>query len=83
MNLRDTCQAIIDGYAADKSGLDDDMVPHLIDLGDAAEDILHLLDLLGESDQYLREIRAENLDGSEPALGDLLESNYKALRGLK
>ncbi len=29
--------------------------------------------LLEEADSYLREIRAENLDGSEPALGELLE----------
>lgn len=29
--------------------------------------------LLEDMDSYLREIRAENLDGSEPALGELLE----------
>lgn len=29
--------------------------------------------LLVEADSYLREIRAENLDGSEPALGNLLD----------
>lgn len=34
--------------------------------------------LLSEADTYLREIRAENLDGSEPALGKLLDqtTNY-------
>lgn len=31
------------------------------------------MELLKEADSYLREIRAENLDGSEPALGELLE----------
>lgn len=31
------------------------------------------LRLLEEADSYLREIRAENLDGSEPALGELLD----------
>lgn len=31
------------------------------------------LELLAEADAYLREIRAENLDGSEPALGELLD----------
>lgn len=32
-----------------------------------------VIELLEEADSYLREIRAENLDGSEPALGELLE----------
>lgn len=32
-----------------------------------------VMKLLEEADCYLREIRAENLDGSEPALGELLE----------
>lgn len=31
------------------------------------------LALLSEADEYLRDIRAENLDGTEPALGELLE----------
>lgn len=35
----------------------------------------HLLSMIGELDSYLREIRAENLDGSEPALGELLEAS--------
>lgn len=30
-------------------------------------------DLMLEADEYLRAIRAENLDGSEPALADLLD----------
>lgn len=33
------CQPIIDGYAAEKSGMDDDMVPHLVSLADEAETI--------------------------------------------
>lgn len=33
----------------------------------------HMLEMLCQLDEYLREIRAENLDGSEPALGELLE----------
>lgn len=32
-----------------------------------------LLKMVNDLDEYLRQIRAENLDGSEPALGDLLE----------
>lgn len=35
----------------------------------------HLLSMICELDAYLREIRAENLDGSEPALGELLEES--------
>lgn len=34
-----------------------------------------LLDMVNALDQYLREIRAENLDGSEPELGELLEQS--------
>lgn len=33
------CQPIIDGYAAEKSGLDDDMVSHLVALADEAASI--------------------------------------------
>lgn len=39
-------------------------------VGDASQKALKLLE---EADSYLREIRAENLDGSEPTLGELLE----------
>jgi hypothetical protein len=39
-------------------------------VGDASQKVMKLLE---EADSYLREIRAENLDGSEPALGELLE----------
>jgi hypothetical protein len=39
-------------------------------VGDASQKAMKLLE---EADSYLREIRAENLDGSEPALGELLE----------
>lgn len=38
--------------------------------GDASQKVMKLLE---EADSYLREIRAENLDGSEPELGELLE----------
>lgn len=34
-----------------------------------------VLDLINELDEYLRQIRAENLDGSEPQLGELLEQS--------
>lgn len=34
---------------------------------------MQAIELLREADSFLREIRAENLDGSEPALGMLLE----------
>lgn len=37
--LAGLCQPIIDGYAAEKSALDDDMVPHLVALADEAEGI--------------------------------------------
>lgn len=37
--LTGLCQPIIDGYAAEKSGLDDDMVPHLVALADEAASI--------------------------------------------
>lgn len=39
-------------------------------VGDASQKVMKLLE---EADSYLREIRAENLDGSEPELGELLE----------
>lgn len=32
---------------------------------------------------YLREIRAENLDGSEPALGELLERSFELRQKLE
>jgi len=36
-----------------------------------------LLDMVDNLDAYLREIRAENLDGSEPNLGELLEESLQ------
>lgn len=39
--------------------------------------------LINDLDAYLREIRAENLDGSEPALGELLERSLKVRTEMK
>lgn len=36
------CEPIVNGYAAGKSGLDSDMLQHLIDLGDRAEAVQRL-----------------------------------------
>lgn len=41
-----------------------------------------LLSLANELDEYLREIRAENLDGSEPELGKLLEKSLTIRQAL-
>lgn len=39
-----------------------------------------LLASLIELDTLLREIRAENLDGSEPAIAEALEASYAVIR---
>jgi hypothetical protein len=46
------------------------------------QDLAPVSRALVQSDEYLRSIRAEVLDGSEPALGDLLESNARALAAI-
>lgn len=43
MNLKQICEAIEAGYAADKSGLDDDMLPLLQELADQTSEILELM----------------------------------------
>lgn len=45
-SLKETCKAIIDGYAAEKTMFDDDMVGHVQDLADATDEILLLLERL-------------------------------------
>lgn len=42
MSLKTICQPIIDGYAAEKSALDDDMIQHVVDLADHAQEIIDL-----------------------------------------
>lgn len=44
MTLRQLIDAIEAGYAAGKTGLDDDMLQLLIDLGDRTHEIRELLD---------------------------------------
>ena len=43
-HLTRTCAAIIAGYAAKKSGFDDDMIVLLQDIGDSAEEIIGLVE---------------------------------------
>lgn len=59
-----TCRAIQAGYAAGKSGMDDDMLPHLIDLGDQADEILALEQRAAELANALEEMTRTFLDGS-------------------
>lgn len=82
MRLLTRKQAIIEGYIIDDCAaggpigykgprfLNTESMVHVL-----SEREEKLVAALGEADAYLREIRAENLDGSEPALGELLETN--------
>ena len=47
--IADTCQAILAGYAAGQSGMDEPMLNHLVELGDHAELILKMRELFFES----------------------------------
>lgn len=72
--------SIIDGYAAEKSGLDDDMIPHLIGLGDQAEELrtalraLHTLQSYDHFEVHGNEATAEYAD-AKLAIQEFLHRN--------
>lgn len=68
--IRALCVAIEAGYDAGKSGMDDDMIQHLIDLGDHAAGIVSLIDT--KDDETLRLHGA--LRSARELLGELLRT---------
>lgn len=79
------CAPIVNGYAAGKSGLDSDMLQHLIDLGDRAEAVQRLeaaalalmrrLEALGFGDEHAAISGADTID----AINDHFPSLREAL----
>ena len=79
------CEPIVNGYAAGKSGLDSDLLQHLIDLGDRAEAVQRLeaaalalvrrLEALGFGDEHTAISGADAID----AINDHFPSLREAL----
>jgi hypothetical protein len=50
LKLRELCDAIEAGYAAGKSGMDDDMLPLILELADRTAEIKTLIDPFTSAD---------------------------------
>ena len=77
VSLADLCKRIEDGFAAGQSGMDEPQLDLIMQLANRTDVIQSLVRQFAATDDYLVDIRAEHLDGSEPALGELLEVNDK------
>ena len=73
--LIELCKKIEAAEAAGKSLYDDESLALVMDLAGYTSLIQNVAQQLIECDSYLRAIQAEELDGSEPALGPVLDAN--------
>ena len=73
--LIELCKKIEAAEAAGKSLYDDEALALVMDLAGYTSLIQNVAQQLIECDSYLRAIQAEELDGSEPALGPVLDAN--------
>ena len=76
MKLLQLCFAIEAGYAAEKSGLDDDMVPLIIELADNTELIRQLIGTLISAQaglQWYQDTNPGQRDGSDDEMNAEIE----------
>lgn len=73
--LIELCKKIEAAEAAGRCMFDDDIIGLVQELVDCTALIQDVAKQLVECDSYLRAIQAEELDGSEPALGPVLDAN--------
>lgn len=72
---------MLDGYSRGESGFDARQLQRLLDLGDAAREIVAIIDALSSTDDLLRGVRIETLDGSEPVVRKQLDANTTIFHG--